>query len=229
VQLLVDQNEIMREKRNTLKKRSADTWVDFFIVFVTICLITFGNGCKEKVNDGGVVSPLADISMTTPYVTTSDIASINECFSSSTNAPWGFVHNGIDISPDGNLKPFQTVSSGVVEEVRLWQNSISSNWQVNVRIKFNSAYSVEYAFEPFSAVQSDGQTQLNNISVSVGQTISEASIIGNLYTAGSGPHAHFMLMKNSVAICPEPYFTTAARDSVLNLIHKNHPTWNMCY
>ncbi len=210
-----------------MKSIAADKWVDFFNVLVTICLITFANGCKD--NDGGGTSPSADISMTTPYVTTSDIVSINEAFSSSADAPWGFAHNGIDFFPDGSLKPFQTASSGIVEEVKLWQNSISSNWQVNVRVKFNSIYSFEYAFEPFSMVQSNGQIQLNNISVSVGQTLPEASIIGNLYTVGSGAHVHFSLIKNGVGICPEPYFTTAARDSILNLIHKDHPTWNMCY
>ena len=210
-----------------MKSISAERWVGFFNVLATVCLITLSNGCKH--NDGGNTSPSADISLTTPYVNASDIASINEAFSSSATAPWGFEHNGIDFSPSGSLKPFQTVSSGVVEEVRLWQNNISSNWQVNIRIKFNSTYSVEYAFEPFSTVQSDGQTQRDNILVSVGEILSQARIIGNLYTAGSGAHVHFGLIKNGVAVCPEPYFSAAARDSILNLIHKDHPAWNMCY
>lgn len=169
------------------------------------------------------------ISMTTPYVNSTDIASINEAFSSTACAPWGFAHNGIDFFPNGNLKPFQAVSSGVIEDVQLWQNDISLNWQVNVRIKYNDTYSVEYAFEPFSTIQSDGDTQLANILVSAGQNVSQGDIIGNLYTVGGGAHVHFGLIKDGIAICPEPYFTIDARDSILNLIHIVWPDANMCY
>lgn len=73
--------------------------------------------------------------MLTPFRDISDMAAVHEGFSSTAEAPWGFVHNGIDFSPDENLKPFQSVSSGRVEEVKLWQNDKSLNWQVNVRIR----------------------------------------------------------------------------------------------
>lgn len=171
----------------------------------------------------------SDISMITPYKNSFDMSSINEAFSSTASAPWGFVHDGIDFSPNGNLKPFQAVSSGVVEVVMLMQNNISSNWQVNVRIKYNSTYSVEYAFEPFSAAQSDGNTQLANILVSVGQNVAQGDVIGNLYTVGSGAHVHFGLYKSGAAICPEPYFTPEARTSILNLLYVVWPNANMCY
>jgi hypothetical protein len=127
------------------------------------------------------------------------------------------------------LKPFQAVSSGVVENVELWQNNISLNWQVNVRIKYNSTYSVEYAFEPFSAVQSDGDTQRTNILISAGQNVAQGDIIGNLYTVGSGAHVHFGLYKNGAAICPEPYFTSEAKTSILNLLYVVWRGANMCY
>ncbi len=68
-----------------------------------------------------------DISMITPYVNQSDMASVNEAFSSDDSTPWGFAHDGVDFFPIGNLKPFQAVCSGVVDKVELWQNNISSN------------------------------------------------------------------------------------------------------
>ena len=157
------------------------------------------------------------------------MASINEAFSSTASAPWGFAHDGIDFFPNGNLKPFQAVSSGVVEFVELKQNNISLNWQVNVRIKYDSTYSVEYAFEPFSAVQSDGDTQRANILVSAGQNVTQGDIIGNIYTVDGAAHVHFGLYKNGVAICPEPYFTLEAGISILNLLHVGFPNANMCY
>ena len=169
------------------------------------------------------------ISMITPYVNSSDTAFINEAFSSDATAPWGFMHNGIDFFTTANLKPFWSASSGIVEEVRLWQNDISLNWQVNVTIRCDSSYSLVYVFEPMSGFAADGQAQLNNISVVEGQVLSKGDSIGNLFIAGSGTHVHFGFSKNYTAICPEPYFTSGARTSILNLIHKDHPTWNMCY
>jgi len=183
------------------------------------------NGVNFIKSGGGVDS----ISMLTPYLNNFDMASIHEAFSSTSSAPWGFEHNGVDFFPAGNNKPFQAVASGTVEAVRLWQNDRSSNWQVNVMIKVNPTYSVEYAFEPFSTSQTDGNTQLANISVSMGQIVAQGTVIGNLFTVAPAAHVHFTLLQNSISICPENYFTTSAKDSVLRLIHKDHPTWNMCY
>ena len=119
--------------------------------------------------------------------------------------------------------------SGKVDSVELWQNDISSNWQVNVRILCNSTYSAEYGFEPMSPSKGDGETQLANISVAEGQTVFQGDIIGNLYAGRQYAHIHFGLLKNWIAICPEPYFTIEAKASIMRLIHKNFPSWNMCY
>jgi murein DD-endopeptidase MepM/ murein hydrolase activator NlpD len=201
-------------------------WV---ILFYVVAVLN-SNCCKDNEEPDPGPDPAPDvISMITPFLTTSGIASINEAFSSSVDPPWGFKHDGIDFFTAGKLSPFQAVSSGTIEEFRLWQNTDSSNWQVNVRIKYNSVYSVGYAFEPFSTVQSDGQIQLANMYVSLGQTIAQGTIIGNLYHAAGGAHVHFGFYKNNEPICPEPYFTPEARDSILYLIHKDHPDWDMCY
>jgi murein DD-endopeptidase MepM/ murein hydrolase activator NlpD len=197
------------------------------VIVFAIIINNCGGGGTENSNSGS--SGVDNISMLTPYLNNSDISSINEAFSSTSSAPWGFQHNGVDFFPTGNNKPFQAVASGTVDEVNLWQNNISSNWQVNVRIKVNPTYIVEYAFEPFSTSQTDGNTQRANISVSVGQTVVQGDAIGNLFTVNPGAHVHFGLLQNSISICPETYFTVSAKDSVLGLIHKDHPTWNMCY
>jgi hypothetical protein len=198
-------------------------WLILCVEFLTICKD------NKDIGDSGITYPTGDISMIAPYVNSSDISYIYEAFSSGTNPAWGFSHGGIDFGTNGNLKQFQSVSSGFVEEIKLWQNNITSNWQVNVRIKYNSTYSVEYTFEPISLSQSDGQTQYNNISISAKQYIAPGTIIGKLYNVGSGAHVDFSLKKNQTHICPEPYFTSEAKNSILSLIHKDHPTWNMCY
>lgn len=167
--------------------------------------------------------------MTTPFVDTASIASVNEAFSTTSSAPWGFAHNGIDFMPAADLTPFQAVSSGVVEDVTLGQNSTTSNWQVNVRIRYNSGYALEYIFEPFSVAAADGQAQLASIRVSQGQTLSPGDTVGAVRSFGGGAHLHFSLLKDGSQVCPEPYFTPQAQAAVLALIRKTNPSWNMCY
>ncbi len=170
-----------------------------------------------------------EMSMITPYVNESDMASINEAYSSDNSAPWGFAHGGIDLFPSGNLEPFQAVFAGVVEDVRLWPNDATRMWQVNVKISYNAEYAVYYAFEPFSTDPADGQIQLDNISVSIGQFVSQGDVIGNLYTVGEAAHVDFSLYRNGVVSCPEPYFTPEARDSIFRVLHIVWPNARMCY
>jgi len=84
-----------------------------------------------------------------------------------------------------------------------------------------------------SVDKSDGETQLANIVVSEGQTVSQGDIIGYLYDPvglGHGAHVDFGLLNEDWdRICPEPYFTSEAKDSILSLIHEAHPGWDMCY
>ena len=203
----------------------------YFLCWIVMLAGLVSAGCDEDGPDrpdgGGHGSD--DISMITPFVSGSDIASVNEAFSSTDNAPWGFRHLGIDFFPAGQYKPFQAVAPGIVEAVELKQNEVSSNWQVNVRIRANTTYGYEYAFEPMSAVAEDGTTQRANIVVSVGQDVAPGDLVGNLLVTGSDSHVDFGLLQNWTRICPESYFTPEARDSVLSVIHDDHPTWNMCY
>jgi hypothetical protein len=168
-------------------------------------------------------------SMITPYVSTSDIASINEAYSASDNAPWGFIHKGIDFFPTDNYKPFRAVFSGVIKEIKLWQGAQISNSKVDVTLEFDSSFSAVYYFEFFSQDTADEQIQLNNILVSEGQSVSQGDVIGKLYMAGGGSHVHFSLIKDGEMICPEPCFTQEAKNSILEILHKTYPGSEMCY
>lgn len=183
-----------------------------------------GNSSNGNHSDNG-----DEISMITPYVNQSDMASINEAFSTDNSAPWGFEHRAIDFFPNGDLKPFRAVCSGIIDELILWQLESTKNWQVSLRIKYNSIYDVNYAFEPVSPVEEDGEIQLNNMSVTIGQAVSQGDTIGYLHTARNGAHVDFSLFKNWNSVCPEPYFTPAARDSIIKLIRVAWPDAKMCY
>jgi hypothetical protein len=206
-------------------------------------ILSSGDGTKTiyvwfKDNAGNVSAPAtASITldttppiMITPYKNSADMQSIH-AFSSSASAPWGFEHTGIDCWPNGNLKPFQAVCSGVVDRLELYYAETISEWHVNVGIKYNDTYTVLYLFEPGPlSTRSDAETQLANIRVSLGQHVSQGDIIGNFYTTGGDwAIVHFGLTEDGVWICPEPYFTSEARDSILSLLHVLYPGANMCY
>lgn len=201
----------------------------FSILIIAICFIDCDKDQSTNSRNDNGNGNKGDISMITPYFRQSDMASINEAFSISNASPWGFEHRGIDFFPNGNLRPFRAVSSGVIDHVQLWQLESTLNWQVSILLIYNDTYAVNYAFEPMTPSQADGQVQLDNIRVTVNQTVSQGDTIGFLYTAGNGAHVDFGLLQNWEGICPEPYFTPEARLSILSLIHVVWPGAEMCY
>lgn len=168
------------------------TWM--ILIFIILLLILILLSYLGSLNNNN--SPSEPISMLTPYVNEADIVSINEAYSETATCPWGFVHQGIDFFPQlGSLHDFQTVSSGVVDDVNLWLNPGNNFWQVNVRIQYNNTISVEYAFEPMSSLQADGQTQLANILVAAGDTVSSGQLIGRLHAASMVLMSIFLWLK----------------------------------
>ena len=188
-----------------------------------------------------------------PYLNESEMTEIKTGFSSKNSiSPWGVDHDGLDIYPQGDMKPFQASCSGVVDTVELRQADAESNWQLEVLINCNDyvadpdsggyfiPLSVDYVFEPMSKLQTDGQTQLGNIMVVEGQAVSQGDIIGYLNAVGEGAHVHFALLRfgNSafsiygatpVPLCPEPHFSAPGKDSIVKLLHVTWPSANMCY
>lgn len=116
----------------------------------------------------------------------------------------------------------------MVDTVEVWQLDATSNWQVCASIVCDSIYSI-YAFEPMSTLQSDGETQLDNISVSKGQTVAQGDLVGYLLVTNAGSHVDLGFYENRNGVCPEPYFTGEARDSILNLIRVVWPGADMCH
>jgi hypothetical protein len=183
---------------------------NYFIILAIGLIIC---GCNSH-NNG----PPGDIVMITPYVDEAEILRVG-AFSANNNIDLDFIVNQKYI-------PFRAVSSGKVTMVRLWQND-QETWQVNVGIKYNSTYSYEYIFGNFS--QEGGETQLKHICVREGEMISQGDIIGHSYL-GSEPERGivFHFKKNDESICPGPYFTEEARNSILELIHRYEPDLDIC-
>ena len=176
----------------------------------------------------------ADFVMITPFVSMSDMGPIWEAYSEDASAPWGFIHRGIDFFPLRNLAPFQAASSGIVQGVDLWQLETTGNWQVNLLLRYNATFSLSYAFEPMTGNPADGQMQADHIWVTEGQEVSQGDTLGFLFAPVNGSHVDFGLLMNDpddgvLGVCPEPYFTQAARDSILTLIQRAWSGAEMCY
>ncbi len=176
------------------------------IAFLTIftSILFFITGCCTEDWEG----PRGDPSLITPYVNKTEMV--------ETVGPFSAIHHGLDLFPLADLASFQAAASGRVERVELFHNPSPDVYQVNVMITYNSAYMASYAFEPCSDYDV-GNSQLALITVSVGQMVNAGDEIGKLLKVVDGSHLDFGLLRDWVGICPYPYFTTEARDSILSL------------
>ena len=185
------------------------------------CNLTMTNDTTVTANF--VLTEPAALSLVTPYAIESDMREINDFFNAQyRDEPWGRIHDGLDVDPDGNLKAYQSACAGRVKKIYTFDD------QVMVMIDCDSTYTIGYNFE--SQAPNTGQIQYNNIMVVEGQLVAQGEIIGYLYSAENPAraHVHFTLYKNAIPICPEPYFTQAAHDSIMNLIAVVHEEDIMC-
>ncbi len=190
----------------------------------------------------------------TPYVDEFDMKEIRAAFSSEySTSPWGFVHEGIDIYPKGDMKSFQAACSGIVDSLELRKSSVDSNWLVDLLIQCDDyvpdpldggyfiPYSTHYVFKPMSHKKKEGKIQLKNIMVSEGQQVFQGDIIGKFHDVDPGKgHVHFGLVQygssfftafgvTGIPLCPEPHFSAGAKTSILNLLHVFWPSASICY
>ncbi len=115
--------------------------------------------------------------------------------------------------------------------VDLHENVIdgTSYWHVNLKLVHDAVWSAWCAFEPMKAGLPYGIEQLFNMAVSEGDQVQKGDILGKLKAVAPGSHVHFTLNKNDEPTCSEFYFTPQARASIMNIIHRDNPDWDMCY
>lgn len=167
--------------------------------------------------------------LVTPYLHESDISSINEAFSGSSNSGWGFAHNGIDLMTQKDLVPFRAAMDGKITNLSTSKENEQQGWHTGFCIE-HRPYLICYNFESFSADKDVGDRQKKEVFVKNDSMVKKGDIVGNLIYGNSGTHVHFGIMPiGKDAVCPEPYFTQEARESILRLIRKDHPDWQMCY
>ncbi|MFX0063466.1 MAG: hypothetical protein ACFFC7_14915 [Candidatus Hermodarchaeota archaeon] len=173
-------------------------------------------------------SPLPPASIITPFVYEDNVTTVNEAYSDTENCPWKFVHQGIDFFTFNN-SPFQAVADcKLTEKVKLY-NTGNGEWQVNVRLEYNSDVWFSYAFEPDSANELHGDQQLAMIPHAEGIQLKKGDLLGNLLSVNDGAHVDWSIFIYDTNVCPAPFFTPEAYQSVLNTIKQTNATWEMCY
>jgi len=173
------------------------------------------------------------ISMVTPYVSQSDMRWIRQGYSATTNAPWNFAHDGVDPQPTNDRAPFRAVCAGTIADVALRQEPDQGEgrmWDVQVVLLYDPTWSASYSFEPKTTNAADGWTQLTNIVVSLWQSVTQGQTIGYLHQADQSAHVHLSLRRNAECVCPDPFFTHAARTSIVYLLRQRFTNaTGMCY
>jgi hypothetical protein len=165
--------------------------------------------------------------MITPYVLESDMKWVRQGYSTSTNCPWEFEHDGVDFQPNGTLAPFRAVCSGTITELCLRKSPPGDggdgNWDVYVELTYDPTWSITYNFEPKTSNLSDGINQLTNMTVSLLQEVAQGDTIGRLHQGDSSAHVHFSVLKNGyiyhngVVVSPKPFFNQEAVTSIMRL------------
>jgi murein DD-endopeptidase MepM/ murein hydrolase activator NlpD len=177
--------------------------------------------------------PPGDIEMITPYRSEQDVAAVTGGYSTTDQCPWERIHNGIDIAPRADLMEFQAVAAGKVMRISKLFNDGNGFYQVNVSIKYNSNFEVEYAFEPMSSeeVHGDQQMALIQEQIAVEEEVVQGQVIGKLLSRhNDAAHVHFGMYKNRESACPESYFTQETRQSIIDLLQIWWPTADrICY
>ncbi|MDH5577310.1 MAG: hypothetical protein OEZ09_02545, partial [Betaproteobacteria bacterium] len=88
--------------------------------------------CSIKLKaDTAVVANFARVeppplTLVTPYVNESDMREINDFFNAQhSDGQWGRIHDGLDIDPNGNLRPFQSACAGRVRKIYVFDNQVT--------------------------------------------------------------------------------------------------------
>lgn len=216
------------EKITTIKtKKRGKYTVDIAPTATQYIKLSYLRGSKKIYSQKKLITFSDELSIIAPYVNEDEIISVNEAYSKSADAPWGFVHPGVDFMIENTI-PVQAVTDGIIGNVATTNEGGLMGWRTAFCITYGN-YAPCYSLETFSEDESIGEEQTASVFVENDQIVKQGDIVANLVYGGSGAHIDFGIGYSGDRICPEPYFTADAQTSIMYLITKDHPDWPMCY
>lgn len=181
--------------------------------------------------------PEGDIVLDVPFANISEFKYIHPGFSVSADsgAPWGFTHLGLDLILAGDSAHVIAPSSGTIEFADIYQNEHNFQWQVNLRVRFNEEFLYHLLFEPRAHTREEAEYQRAAMPLVVGQKVERGDFLGTIFDlsggdmSGGGATVHFDIWKGEQNICPAPFFTPEAYESMVKLLHAMYPGAELCY
>jgi murein DD-endopeptidase MepM/ murein hydrolase activator NlpD len=182
---------------------------------------------KKIVSSKELITVSDELSIITPYANESDITRAGS-YSSSENCPWGFAHPGLDFFIDVDSTPIQAVNEGVISNIAIAKEENQMGWHVAIMIEYGE-YTSMYNLETFSQSDEVGALAEENLFVENGQIVKQGDIIANLINGADSAHVDFGVGYGGDIVCPEPYLTEEAKDSVRYVLDIESPDWEICY
>ncbi|MEM2142889.1 MAG: M23 family metallopeptidase [Candidatus Thorarchaeota archaeon] len=205
------------------------------LLAIVLLLLVFRTSIIRLSNEvifdpGGRYDPRSLDYMGVIYSNRSDIYAYHNGYSTTTDCPWGFVHNGIDYHFKNNSLVI-AAAPGYVEYVgwRINPDTTVNLYNIFVFVRFNVSVVLMYTFEPFTHVEGDHLRQLDMLLVKEGDWVQKGDPIGSFLHVEDGAHIHFGVTVNHEWVDPEPFFGDSDRLELLSLIHSYHPDWEISY
>ncbi len=191
-------------------------------------IVSLSKAASKVTSKIATLSAISSGTFITPYIKSADIKSIPTTFSISENCPWGYATHSIAFLPKNSKTSIRAVASGVITDIQSVQNE-NKLWNVIVIVKTSSSINTIYVFNTASKNKSDAIKQLARVNFKKGSKLKAGSIIGELLTKNKNSMFIFGVEKNNVFVSPEPYLSSAAKTSILAIVHKTHKTWLLAY
>ncbi len=161
-----------------------------------------------------------------PFENESDIITVNGGFSTTNSCPWARAHLGFDFEFRNNSNIIAAAPGKVVfMDIFQMSSEIGGYYVMHIFIQFNATVIVNYGFEPWTTDRSDAERQFNMFSVKVGDWVNQSQKIGTFLRIGESAHIHFDVLENNNRERLDKYFSAAAHQKMMNLVHKFHPEW----
>ena len=166
----------------------------------------------------------------TTFSSKSQIYTVINAYSNTSDCPWGYVHQRFDFFFTFNQR-FYSAAPGVVDAIYVIDRGSGLNrYAINVTIKFNSEIQCEYILELYTDNLTNIMNQLSKIYITEGEWIMLGWAIGDFQQVSAASYIHFAIRENGEYLPLDKYFSSSAYNLMMNLIHDYQAGWNyLCY
>lgn len=166
----------------------------------------------------------------TTFTSRLNIHNVTNAYSNTTVCPWGYIHKGFDLYYLQNRRIYAASPGKVITISVIDRGGGVNRYAVNITTEFNSEIQCEYIFELWTSDVNDVNTQLSKIYINEGEWIMLGWGIGDFQQFDPSGHVHLAIRENGDYPPLDKFFSPAAYNIMMDLIHDYEPTWDyLCY